>query len=87
MPARPGKPGGRRGKEGNDVGIMAWAQGHAHDYGGLEDKIPPELMNCFNKCDERYPVLNSYTQVLHLMCIEECRREFLARTQQASNNK
>ena len=78
MPARPDKPG-KKNKEDNNMGITAWAQGHAHDYGGLEDKIPQELMNCFDKCDERYPVLNQITQILHLMCIEDCRREFMAR--------
>ena len=82
MPARPGK----RSKEGNDTGIMTWTQGSStkHDYGGLEDKIDPWLLDCFNKCDEKYPVLNQITQVLYLMCVEDCRREFLSRAQPSS---
>ena len=74
---------------GRNERILVWASGpsNIHNYAGLEDKIPKELMDCFNKCDAKYPVLNAYTQFLHLMCIEECRREFLTRTQQASNNK
>lgn len=85
MPAKPGKSKAKGGKRGVDEGILTWASGPStkHDYGGLEDKIDPWLMDCFKKCDERYPVLNQIIQVLHLMCIEDCRQQFMAR--QGSN--
>mgnify|MGYP001770701754 CR=1 FL=1 len=40
--------------------------------GGNEDEVELE---CHARCSERYPILNQYTQIFYLMCMDECRQE------------
>lgn len=65
----------------DEFGILDWGGGGGstkrRGIGELEGRVDPRLRECFNKCREEYPPTNTLMLFLRLMCVEDCRREFL----------
>ena len=47
-------------------------ESNANTGGNEDDEVELE---CHARCSERYPILNQYTQIFYLMCLEDCRKE------------